>query len=116
MAGSWARHRNWASWFSRFPLFDANAQKASSVRINYAVNNDGDYYPRLSASFTAAKTALSKINDGNYWYHKVPPNRWACEGSPNASDWIELDLAAPRGYREILRARRLETDRRSEKH
>ena len=80
----------------KLPAVDATKAKADTVRTNYAVNNDGDYYPRLSASFVAAKSALSKINDGNYWYHKDPPNRWTCEGSPNTSDWIELDLGAPR--------------------
>lgn len=35
------------------------ARKVS--RLNFAVNNDGDYYPRLTSSFTAAtKTPLEK--------------------------------------------------------
>ncbi len=66
------------------------------ARMNFAVNNDGDYFPRLAASYVAAKTSLSKLNDGNYWYHKDPPNRWTCDGSPNASDWVEIDLGIPR--------------------
>ena len=65
-------------------------------RVNYAVNNDGDYFPRLSASFIGVKTSLSKINDGNYWYHKDPPNRWTCAGSANSTDWLEVDLGMPR--------------------
>ncbi len=68
----------------------------ASARVNYAVNNDGDYYPRLNASFTAPGTAASKLHDGNYWYHINPPNRWATGGSPNAIDWVELDLGATR--------------------
>ena len=66
------------------------------ARMNFAVNNDGDYFPRLAASYVAPKTSLSKMNDGNYWYHKDPPNRWTCEGSPNSSDWVEVDLGTPR--------------------
>jgi hypothetical protein len=65
-------------------------------RMNYAVNNDGDYYPRLAASYVAPGTFLSKANDGNYWYHKDPPNRWTCVGSPNKSDWIAVDFGTPR--------------------
>ena len=39
---------------------------------------------------------LSRANDGNYWYHLHPPNRWTCEGSTNAHDWVTIDLGAPR--------------------
>jgi hypothetical protein len=42
------------------------------------------------------KSSLSKLIDGNFWYHRDPPNRWTAIGSPNAADWIELDLGAPR--------------------
>jgi hypothetical protein len=64
--------------------------------MNFAVNNDGDYFPRLSASFADAKAPLSKVNDGNYWYHVRPPNRWTCAGSANASDWLTIDFGVPR--------------------
>ncbi len=66
------------------------------TRLNYAVNNDGDYYPRLTASFTAPKTSLDKINDGNCWYAINPPNRWTTLGSPNKSDTVEIDFGLPR--------------------
>ncbi len=78
---------------------DRNAEQKSDMapsRVNYAVNNDGDYYPRLNASFTAPGTAASKLHDGNYWYHVNPPNRWTTSGSPNATDWVEIDLGTPR--------------------
>jgi len=72
--------------------------KGNSVprRPNFAVNNDGDYYPRLTASFTAPRTSLDKINDGNYWYSIHPPNRWTTVGSLNKSDSLELDFGIPR--------------------
>lgn len=66
------------------------------ARMNFAVNNDGDYFPRISASYVAPKTSLVKLIDGNYWYHVDPPNRWTCQGSPNATDWAEIDLGAAR--------------------
>ncbi|HYE18767.1 MAG TPA: discoidin domain-containing protein [Tepidisphaeraceae bacterium] len=74
----------------------AAAAPAKPARMNFAVNNDGDYFPRLAASFVAPKTSLSKLIDGNYWYHKDPPNRWAAAGSTNATDWVEIDLGTPR--------------------
>jgi hypothetical protein len=74
----------------------AERQPSPPARINYAVNNDGDYFPRLTASFVASGTQLSKVNDGNYWYAKSPPNRWTCAGSPNPTDWIAVDFGIPR--------------------
>lgn len=64
--------------------------------VNHAVNNDGDYYPRLQASHTGPRSAVEKIIDGNYWYHLHPPNRWTAEGSANTRDFLELDFAIPR--------------------
>jgi len=64
--------------------------------VNYAVNNDGTYYPRVTASFTAPGTSTAKAIDGNYWYHIAPPNRWACAGSTNPSDWLAVDLGTKR--------------------
>ena len=60
------------------------------------MNNDGDYYPRLTASFTAPKTSLEKANDGNFWYTVHPPNRWTTAGSTNATDSLELNFGTPR--------------------
>jgi len=66
------------------------------TRLNFAVNNDGDYYPRLTASFTDPKTSLEAVNDGNYRYTVHPPNRWTTQGSPHTSDWLEVDFGTAR--------------------
>ncbi len=60
------------------------------------MNNDGTYFPRLTASYSSPKTPISKLNDGNYWYLQHPPNRWTCEGSPNDRDWVVVDFGTPR--------------------
>jgi F5/8 type C domain len=70
--------------------------KTRTRQVNYAVNNSLDYFPQLNASHTAAGSFLAKANDGNYWYHRLPPNRWTTEGSPNQEDWIEVDLGVAR--------------------
>jgi hypothetical protein len=44
----------------------------------------------------AEATPLSQLNDGNYWYVLRPPNRWTCEGSPNAIDWCGIDFGIKR--------------------
>jgi hypothetical protein len=64
--------------------------------INYAVNNDGRYYPHVSASYSNPKTPVHNVNDGNYWYHASPPNRWTCQGSKNAQDWLAIDFGVKR--------------------
>lgn len=77
------------------------AQSHDQRRVNFAVNNDGAYYPRVKASYTAAGTSTSKLIDGNYWYHAAPPNRWTCAGSTLPNDWCEIDLGITRTIDEI---------------
>jgi hypothetical protein len=64
--------------------------------INFAVNNEGSYYPRVTASYTSASSSVAKLIDGNYWYMQAPPNRWTCEGSPHARDWCMVDFGIRR--------------------
>ncbi len=80
---------------AKLPAAPAAPEK-KVTRVNYVVNNDGDYYPKVKASFTSERTSLAKLNDGNSWYHLHPPNRWTTEGSPNATDWLEVDLGVKR--------------------
>jgi hypothetical protein len=79
-----------------FPVLAEPGTGTGLVAVNYAVNNDGDYFPRLTASHTAPHTSVAKVHDGNAWFHLHPPNRWTCEGSPNDRDTLELDLGRPR--------------------
>lgn len=69
---------------------------AAKTEVNFAVNNDGTYYPRVSVTYTGPRSAPAKLIDGNYWYHRDPPNRWTCDGSPNASDSAAIDFGTPR--------------------
>ena len=64
--------------------------------VNFAVNNDGTYYPRVTASYSHPRTPPAKLVDGNYWYHRDPPNRWTCEGSPNAGDSVVIEFGMKR--------------------
>ncbi len=74
----------------------APAVKAAPSEVNFAVNNDGTYYPRVLASFSNPKTPPTKLVDGNYWYHRDPPNRWTCEGSPNPTDSVAVEFGTTR--------------------
>src|SRR5436190_22722953 len=79
---------------ARLPAMDA-APKVGA-RMNFAVNNDGDFYPRASASATDPKTPLSKVNDGHSWYTIHPPNRWTTGWSGDTNDWLAMDLGTNR--------------------
>lgn len=79
----------------------AGALRKEAPRINYAVNNDGTYYPRVRVSHAGEGTFAQSLIDGNYWYHSSPPNRWTALGSGNASDWCEVDFGVPRRLEEV---------------
>ena len=62
----------------KLPASPKPAERRPEEPVNFAVNNDGTYYPRVLAPFSNPKTPPSKLIDGNYWYHRDPPNRWTC--------------------------------------
>ena len=64
--------------------------------MNYAVNNDGDAYPRYLASHVHPRSSLAMLGDGQYRYDIRPVNRWTAVDSPNPSDWVEVDFGTPR--------------------
>jgi hypothetical protein len=78
---------------ARLPPRDRTAYFSA---VNHAVNNDGRYYPHVSASYSNPKAPVRNVNDGNYWYHQSPPNRWTCEGTKNAQDWLAIDFGIRR--------------------
>jgi hypothetical protein len=63
---------------------------------NFAVNNGRLAYPLVTASYSDPASPPTFAVDGNYWYHRSPPNRWTTAGSPNATDWIEVDFGVER--------------------
>ncbi|HEV8148922.1 MAG TPA: discoidin domain-containing protein [Gemmatimonadales bacterium] len=69
---------------------------ASSPMRNLAVNNGRGPYPWITASYSAPEHPAFYLNDGNYWYHRSPPNRWTAEGSGNQADWLVLDFGVSR--------------------
>jgi hypothetical protein len=73
----------------------------SNPPINFAVNNDGDFYPRLAASSVAQGSSLSFVNDGQYRYDIRPNNRWTTTLSDQATDWIAVDFGKPRPIEKV---------------
>lgn len=74
----------------------AAAPPVAPRRHNFAVNNEGEFFPQVQASHTGLNTLRSCVNDGNYWYLEAPPNRWTSAGSTTPSDWITIDFGVAR--------------------
>jgi hypothetical protein len=72
-----------------------------ATAVNFAVNNDGTYFPRVTATYSNPRTPVAKLVDGNLWYHRDPPDRWTCEGSPNATDSVTLDFGTERTINQV---------------
>lgn len=64
--------------------------------VNVAVNNQKRYYPHMAASYSHPEHPPFYANDGNYWYHLSPPNRWTTEGSNGETEWIAVDFGIER--------------------
>src|ERR1019366_6823727 len=47
---------------------------------------------KASASFMSRYDSVSEINDGIVAFSRYSRNRWTAYGSPNATDWIQLDF------------------------
>jgi hypothetical protein len=81
---------------AEMPPPEARKEDRAPRLLNYAVNNDGTSFPRPIASHTSDVSDLSKVIDGQYWYHVAPPNRWTAEGSASEADWVGVDFGIER--------------------
>jgi mannosylglycerate hydrolase MGH1-like protein/F5/8 type C domain-containing protein/glycosyl hydrolase family 65 len=52
-------------------------------------------FPTARSSFSYQADPPTKAIDGQDFQLDVPGTRWTTYGSPNASDWLEVDLGAP---------------------
>ncbi|MDX1637925.1 MAG: discoidin domain-containing protein [Balneolaceae bacterium] len=65
--------------------------------VNLAVNNDRGFYPHISASSSEPEHSPYYANDGNYWYHGSPANRWiSWESGSGDEEWIAVDFGVER--------------------
>ncbi|MEJ2202711.1 MAG: discoidin domain-containing protein [Gemmatimonadota bacterium] len=59
---------------------------------NLAWNPGDREFPRVRASFTGAGDAVAQAVDGRLSFTYYSRNRWTSRGSPDAEDWLEVDL------------------------
>ncbi len=67
---------------------------ADARPTNFAINIDGNDYPRMSASFPE-NADVSVLQDGQFGLTTYQSNRWIARDSPNATDWIQVDFDQP---------------------
>ncbi len=68
--------------------------------VNYAVNNGRGFFPHITASSFQPGHSPYYANEGNYWYHKSPANRWVSE-SGNDKEWIAVDFGVDRPINQL---------------
>jgi hypothetical protein len=49
----------------------------------------------VTASFSSPNDRANEVNDMTMAFSHYSRNRWTAFGTPNAQDWVRLDLAAP---------------------
>jgi hypothetical protein len=71
-------------------------------KYNLAVNNGAGYFPRAIASCPGVKYPFTYLNDGQYWYHTFPPNRWSSLGDTNKENiWCGIDFGNEKEIDEV---------------
>lgn len=63
---------------------------------NMAWNPGDQESPRVRASFTASSDDVQQAVDGQIALTRYSRNRWTAYGSPNRTDWLEVDLGEVR--------------------
>ena len=59
---------------------------------NIAYNHDGQGFPQTSASFTAPSSRVQDVTDLQVAFTRYWRNWWTSAGSPNRSDWVQVDF------------------------
>ncbi|MBD5786285.1 discoidin domain-containing protein [Cellulosimicrobium terreum] len=64
--------------------------------VNTSANPLQHEFPRPIASYTWQHDDAWRVLDGKVWYDEVPQNtRWSNYSSPNAEDWLGVELGEP---------------------
>ncbi|MBU2666874.1 discoidin domain-containing protein [Actinoplanes bogorensis] len=69
--------------------------------VDDAANVRESGYPRASASYTWSADSAANAIDGQDFHLDVPTTRWTTWQSPNAQDWLAVDLGAPTAVSDV---------------
>jgi mannosylglycerate hydrolase MGH1-like protein/glycosyl hydrolase family 65 len=67
-----------------------------AVDLAFRATSDGNGYPKASASFTSQYDRVDQVNDLVVAFTRYSRNRWTAYGSPNATDWVEINFGTER--------------------
>lgn len=82
------------------PIDSVEDQSIPQPPVNYAVNNGRGLFPHITASSFQPGHSPYYANEGNYWYHKSPANRWVSESNSD-DEWIAVDFGVERPINKI---------------
>lgn len=72
--------------------------------VNLAVNSSGKGFPQSSASYTDSTGNVNMANDGRTWFFNNVRNYWSNIGSPNKTDWYQVDFGGQKQVRKVVLA------------
>lgn len=75
--------------------------RATAAARDLAFNGDTSGNPSATASFTAATDRVEHVNDMRVAFTKYSRNRWSAVESPNAQDWVAIDLGSAKLVRRL---------------
>ena len=81
--------------FSGLTELEAWSRTGGSITEANLPTGNHAYAIHVSASFTSRNDRIGEVNDMRIAFTRYSRNRWTTFGSPNASDWLEVDLGAP---------------------
>jgi len=80
------------AWSRQMP--PENETNPASPDLAYNATSRG--FPNMSASFTGSADLVQEAGDGQIAFTRYSRNRWTAFGSPNASDWLQVDFGTER--------------------
>ena len=68
-----------------------------------AFNPTNKGYPKATASFEDRYGGVAKSTiDGKISFKATPVNRWTSYGSPNKTDWLEIDFGEEKVFQKVV--------------
>ena len=87
--------------FSGLTELEAWSRAAGTLAEANVASPNHAFGRRVSASFTSRFDRIEEVNDMRVGFSRYSRNRWTAFGSPNTSDWLEVDLGVPQAVTTI---------------
>ena len=71
------------------------------IASNLALRKANAQSPKITASHSSSSDKVGRVNDGIIHYAPAALQHWTSFGSPQASDWLEVEFAEPAKFSKI---------------